>query len=151
VSQIQALDRTQPGLPMKPGRAGTMTHDYKDHGTTTLFAALNILDGTIIGRNMKPSPPGVHSPPQHDRGAGPGRKSNPRHRRQLCDLQASEGPPMAGPASPLDVPLHPDLRILAQSGRGHLRQAHAPSTTHRPAAGPIRVRKVDVIVAGVTG
>jgi transposase len=52
-SQIQALDRTQPGLPMKPGRAGTMTHDYKRNGTTTLFAALNILDGTIIGRNMK--------------------------------------------------------------------------------------------------
>jgi hypothetical protein len=52
-SQIQALDRTQPGLPMKPGRAGTMTHDYKRHGTTTLFAALNILDGTVIGRNMQ--------------------------------------------------------------------------------------------------
>src|SRR3989454_12067942 len=52
-SQIQALDRTQPGLPMKPGRAGTMTHDYKRNGTTTLFAALNVLDGTIISRNMK--------------------------------------------------------------------------------------------------
>jgi len=52
-SQIQALDRTQPGLPMKKGRAGTMTHDYKRHGTTTLFAALNILDGTVIGRNMQ--------------------------------------------------------------------------------------------------
>jgi len=52
-SQIQALDRTQPGLPMKRGRAGTMTHDYKRHGTTTLFAALNILDGTVIGRNMQ--------------------------------------------------------------------------------------------------
>ncbi len=52
-SQIQALDRTQPGLPMKPGRAGTMTHDYKRNGTTTLFAALNVLDGTVIGRNMK--------------------------------------------------------------------------------------------------
>src|ERR1700750_532528 len=52
-SQIQALDRTQPGLPMKSGRAGTMTHDYKRHGTTTLFAALNILDGTVIGRNMQ--------------------------------------------------------------------------------------------------
>uniref|UniRef100_UPI003F71CA0A IS630 family transposase n=1 Tax=Elioraea sp. TaxID=2185103 RepID=UPI003F71CA0A len=46
-SQIQALDRTQPGLPMKKGRLGTMTHDYKRNGTTTLFAALNILDGTI--------------------------------------------------------------------------------------------------------
>ena len=52
-SQIQALDRTQPGLPMKKGRSGTMTHDYKRHGTTTLFAALNVLDGTVIGRNMK--------------------------------------------------------------------------------------------------
>jgi hypothetical protein len=52
-SQIQALDRTQPGLPLKKGRAGTMTHDYKRHGTTTLFAALNVLDGTVIGRNMQ--------------------------------------------------------------------------------------------------
>ena len=47
-SQIQALDRTQPGLPLKRGRAGTMTHDYKRHGTTTLFAALNTLDGQVI-------------------------------------------------------------------------------------------------------
>jgi transposase len=52
-SQIQALDRTQPGLPLKRGRAGTMTHDYKRHGTTTLFAALNVLDGTVIGRCAK--------------------------------------------------------------------------------------------------
>jgi len=52
-SQIQALDRTQPGLPMKKGRCGTMTHNYKRHGTTTLFAALNSLDGTVIGRNMQ--------------------------------------------------------------------------------------------------
>ena len=51
-SQIQALDRTQPGLPMKKGRAGTMTHDYKRNGTTTLFAALNMLDGTVIGAGM---------------------------------------------------------------------------------------------------
>lgn len=48
-SQIQALDRTQPGLPMKKGRCGTVTHDYKRNGTTTLFAALSMLDGTIIG------------------------------------------------------------------------------------------------------
>lgn len=51
-SQIQALDRTQPGLPMKKGRAGTMTHDYKRNGTTTLFAALDVLTGTVIGRCM---------------------------------------------------------------------------------------------------
>jgi transposase len=49
-SQIQALDRTQPGLPMKKGRCGTMTHDYKRNGTTTLFAALSMLDGRVIGQ-----------------------------------------------------------------------------------------------------
>jgi hypothetical protein len=58
-SKIRALfyfrdaQSRQPGLPMKPGRAGTMTHDYKRHGTTTLFAALNVLDGTVIGHNMQ--------------------------------------------------------------------------------------------------
>ena len=49
-SQVQALDRTQPGLPFKRGRAETMTHDYKRHGTTTLFAALNILDGSVLSQ-----------------------------------------------------------------------------------------------------
>src|SRR5215467_10551082 len=51
-SQIQALDRTQHGLPMKKGRLGTITHDYKRNGTTTLFAALNVLDGKVIGQCM---------------------------------------------------------------------------------------------------
>jgi transposase len=52
-SQIQALDRTQPGLPLKSGRCGTMTHDYVRHGTTTLFAALDVLTGRVIGRCMQ--------------------------------------------------------------------------------------------------
>jgi hypothetical protein len=69
-SQIQALDRTQPGLPMKPGRLGTMTHDYKRHGTTTLFAALDVLDGKVIGRNMQ----------RH------------RHQEFICFLGASSAP-----------------------------------------------------------
>jgi transposase len=51
-SQIQALNRTQPSLPMKKGRCGTITHEYKRNGTTTLFAALNVLDGTVIGERM---------------------------------------------------------------------------------------------------
>jgi transposase len=51
--QIQALGRTQPGLPTKPGRCATMTHDYERNGTTTLFAALNVLDGTVLGRCMQ--------------------------------------------------------------------------------------------------
>ena len=79
-SQIQALDRTQPGLPMKPGRAGTMTHDYKRHGTTTLFAALNILDGTVIGRNMQRHRHQEFVLPQYDRGAGSRGKGDPRRR-----------------------------------------------------------------------
>jgi transposase len=52
-SQIQALDRTQPGLPLKPGKCGTMTHDYKRNGTTTLFAAFSVLDGVVLGRCMQ--------------------------------------------------------------------------------------------------
>ena len=52
-SQIQALDRTQPGLPIKKGRCQTMTHDYKRNGTTTLFAAFNVLDGAVLGRCMQ--------------------------------------------------------------------------------------------------
>ena len=67
-SQIQALDRTQPGLPMKKGRAGTMTHDYKRHGTTTLFAALDVATGKVIGRmHEPPSPSGVAALPAHHR------------------------------------------------------------------------------------
>jgi hypothetical protein len=51
--QIQALDRTKPGLAMKPGRLGTMTHGYMRHGTTTLFTTLNVLEGTVIGQCMQ--------------------------------------------------------------------------------------------------
>ena len=55
-SQIQALDRTQPGLPLKKGRAATMTHDYKRHGTTTLFAALDVKSGMVIGECLPRHP-----------------------------------------------------------------------------------------------
>jgi Homeodomain-like domain len=131
-SQIQTLDRTQPGLPMKPGRAGTMTHDYKRHGTTTLFAALNILDGTVIGRNMqRHRHQEFHPLPQYDRGAGACGKSDPRSRRQLRNPQTSEGAAMAGATSALDLPLHPNLGILAQRGRRVFRQAHAPAAQVR--------------------
>jgi transposase len=69
-SQIQALDRTQPGLPLKKGRAATMTHDYKRHGTTTLFAALDVKSGMVIGECMPRHPlPGSGLPANHERGA----------------------------------------------------------------------------------
>jgi transposase len=69
-SQIQALDRTQPGLPLKKGRAATMTHDYKRHGTTTLFAAHDVKAGMAIGDCMPRHPlPGSGLPANHERGA----------------------------------------------------------------------------------
>ena len=69
-SQIQALDRTQPGLPLKKGRAATMTHDYKRNGTTTLFAALDVKSGMVIGECMPRHPlPGSGLPANHERGA----------------------------------------------------------------------------------
>jgi transposase len=117
-SQIQALDRTQPGLPLKKGRCGTMTHDYKRNGTTTLFAALEVLSGKVVGQ------------------------CQPRHRHQefirfLKTLdqefaaplelhlvldnygthQEGQSPRLAGPTSPLCPALHPDEFELAQPGR----------------------------------
>jgi len=102
-SQIQALDRTQPGLPMKKGRAGTMTHDYKRNGTTTLFAALNVLDGTVIGRNMQ----------RH------------RHQEFIRFLNAIEASVPAGKLVhvALGLPLHADIVLVAQRRRGLLCQA----------------------------
>jgi transposase len=89
-SQIQALDRTQPGLPMKKGRCGTMTHDYKRNGTATLFAALDALQGHVISMYDE----------QHrhqewlkflraiDDVVPAGRPTNPHDRRQLLHAQA---------------------------------------------------------------
>ena len=131
-SQIQALDRTQPSLPMKPGRAGTMTHDYKRHGTTTLFAALDVLTGSVIGQCL------------------------PRHRhteflkflrtidRQvpkrlqihlILDNYATHKHPTvkAGWQAPaLPPPFHPDLgELLAEHGRDLLRTAQRQSDPPR--------------------
>lgn len=123
-SQIQALDRTQPGLPMKQGRAGTMTHDYKRHGTTTLFAALNVLDGTVIGQNMQ-----RHRHQEFIRFLNrierevPPDKAIPRGPRQLCGTQKGQGPEMARTPSALDLPLHANLLFMAQCRRRLLRQA----------------------------
>src|SRR5881296_2059214 len=101
-SQIQALQRTQPGLPLKKGRCGTMTHDYRRHGKTTLFAALNVLDGTVIGECMQRHRHQEIQPlPQCRRGGGPGRKDGPRHPRQLRHPQAPQGARLARPSPPL--------------------------------------------------
>ena len=137
-SQIQALDRTQKTLPMQPGKAERRTHDYVRHGTTTLFAALEIATGEVTGI------------------------CKPRHRHQeflvflrhvaraypdqdlhlimdnYADPQAPQGEGLAGrePADPR--PLHPDLRILAEPGRGLVRHHRTPG--HPPRHLPLRPR-----------
>ena len=132
-SQIQALDRTQPGLPMKKGRLGTMTHDYKRHGTTTLFAALNVLDGTVIGRNMQ-----RHRHQEFIRFLNAIEAEVPAGKtvHVILDNYAAHKHPkvprLARPASALHLPLHADLLLLAQCGRRLLRQAvQAPLEARR--------------------
>ncbi len=124
-SQIQALDRTQPGLPLKPGRAATMTHDYKRHGTTTLFAALDVRTGLVIGECL----------PRHrakeflrflrkiDRAT---KKSLDLH--LVLDNYATHKTPagegVARQASPLPPPLHADEGFVAEPRRALLRRDH---------------------------
>src|SRR5713101_2994192 len=105
-SQIQALERTQPMLPIGLGYVEGVTHDYRRHGTTTLFAALDTAKGTVLTRCRQ------------------------RHRRQLRHPQASARPALAGGAATLSCALHSHLRLLAQSG-GNLVQPHHP-TRHPP-------------------
>src|SRR5215469_17048280 len=123
-SQIQALDRTQPSLPMKKGRCGTMTHDYKRHGTTTLFAATQRA-GRKDHRPLHTAPPpsGVYPLSQHHRSRHPGRQDNPRRPRQLRYAQAPQGARLARPAPTVSLSFHADLGLLAQCHRGLLRQA----------------------------
>jgi len=83
--QIQALDRTQLGLPMKKERAGTLTHDYKRYGTTTLFAALNVLQGQRYRPLHAASPSsGAHPLFECNRGGDPGQQNHPCGTRQIC-------------------------------------------------------------------
>ncbi len=115
---------------MKPGRAGTMTHDYKRNGTTTLFAALNILDGTVIGRNMK-----HHRHQEFIRFLNDidprflGERRSMRSSTTMAPTSIREA--QMAPASPLDLPLHADLGVLAQCHRRFLRQAHQPAPQSR--------------------
>ena len=116
-SQIQALDRTQPGLPMKTGRAQTMTHDYKRHGTTTLFAALNTLDGKRDGHlYAPPSPSRVAEVPAPDRSADPARQATASHRRQLRHAQTPRSAALGRAPQTVPLPLHAHQQQLAQHG-----------------------------------
>ena len=122
-SQIQALDRTQPGLPLKRGRCGTMTHDYKRNGTTTLFAALNVLEGKVIGRCMQ-----RHRHQEFIRFLNAIEREVPAGKliHVILDNYAAHNHPKViewlGRHPPDHVPFHPDLGVVGQRGRGLLRQ-----------------------------
>lgn len=141
-SQIQALDRTAPVLPLRPGLPERQTHDYIRHGTTTLFAALNVLDGTVIG-TCEPRPParGVHcfsaahrsddTPPVVDSSGG----------GQLQHAQAAGSEAMVRGSPPVPRPLCSDWLLLAQFGGkvvcGNHPQANPPrDLKERPRADP---------------
>ena len=124
-SQIQALDRTQPGLPIKKGRCGTMTHDYKRHGTTTLFAALDVASGKVIGQCM---PRHRHQEwlrflrridaetPKHlDVHLIADNYATHKHARVRAWLKRHQAVPHA---------FHPNFSLVAQPGRALLRPHH---------------------------
>jgi hypothetical protein len=137
-SQIQALDRTQPGLPLKRGKCATLTHDYKRHGTTTLFAALSVLEGKVIGRCVP-----RHRHQEFIRFIATVDRSVPAGKviHAILDNYAAHKHPqvlaLARRTSAMDVPLHADLLLLAQCRERLLLQAHSPeSQARRPSLGP---------------
>jgi hypothetical protein len=116
---------------MTRGRAGTMTHDYLRHGTTTLFAALNVLDGMVNDQCMARHRTRNSSAPQPDRGRRARRKAGARHTRQLGRPQASQRARLAGPAPGLDISFTPPLLFLAKRSRDLLRVAYPPALPAR--------------------
>ena len=134
-SQIQALDRSQPVLPMMPGMPERRTHDYVRHGITSLFAAFNIADGTVISQLHR-----RHRAIEFKKflitidKAVPAGARRPPGLRQLRHPQDPRDQGVAGQAPPLPRPLHPDRLLLDQPGRALVRpadrQAHPPRRPH---------------------
>src|ERR1051325_2078717 len=129
-SQIQALDRTQPGLPIKPGRCGTMTHDYKRHGTPVCRPQHARWDRPRPLHAATPAPR-VHPLPQCRRAHGSGRQAGPCHCRQLRHAHPLKSQSLARPAPALDLPLHSEIRLLAQCRRRLLLQTYPPAHSAR--------------------
>jgi transposase len=130
-SQIQALDRTQPGLPMKKGRCGTMTHDYKRNGTATLFRRPRCVGGRSHLHVRRPAPSsGVAEVPACHRPHRPAGKADSHDRGQLRDPQASQGRALAQPPSPLSHALHANQLLVVEHGGAilprHDRKPNAP-------------------------
>ena len=133
-SQIQALDRTAPILPLRPGLPERQTHDYKRHGTTTLFAAFNILNGKVIGtcQDRHRSREFIRFlnhlekqlPPEQASASGYGQLLRPQERRGPTLAQAEE-------AAKVPLPLHPHQQFVAESGRTFLRPHHRTNDSPR--------------------
>jgi transposase len=137
-SQIQALDRTQPLLPMRPGQAERRTHDYKRHGTLALFAALDVKVGKVIGQCFP-----RHRAREFRRFLDTGRAQRagrPRHSpcyRQCRPPQDQAHPRLVRQTPALAHPFHPDLGLLDQPGRALLRAAHRKANPpRRPSIDP---------------
>jgi len=132
-SQIQALDREQPVLPMMPGIPERRTHSYVRHGTTSLFAALDIASAFVIGKCYK-----RHRATEFldFRPGGPRRARCPYRHGQLRNPQNRQGPRLACPPPALSRPLHADLGIMDQSGRTLVRRVD-------PKAAPARRPSLD--------
>ena len=128
-SQIQALDRTQPVLPMLPGMPERRTHDYKRHGTTSLFAALDVATGFVIGKCYRRHRAREfldflkEIDAQVPDGAG-----HPRRHGQLRHPQDGGSESLAGPAVALACPLYADVGVVDQSGRTLVRRTDAQAT-----------------------
>ena len=133
-SQIQALDRTQPVLPMRPGQVERRTHDYRRHGTTTLFAALNVktseLDHAVSSTASLDRVPAVPGRGGCRRASAPRRASD---HGQLRHAQDAVDPELVRQAPALSRPLHADLRVVAEPRRALVRRAHEQTTASRRA------------------
>ena len=131
-TQCQALDRTQPSLPMKPGRAGTMTHDYKRNGTTDLFAALNVATGEVLydcrehhtGKDVLQFFKLINLHVARNLARGVGQPFSPHGSRG----HRLVGPPQTGSLAPA---LHPHQLVLAEHHRALVQRTHRPSPTQR--------------------
>ena len=123
-SQVQALERTQPLLPMGFGYVEGVTHDYKRHGTTTLFAALDVLPARYWAMQATPPPSGISQLPARHRSGGAHRSRRSPDRRQLLHPQTSERQSVAGRTSALAPAFRADVQLVAESGRALLRADH---------------------------
>jgi transposase len=139
-SSIQALDRTAPILPLLPTTPRRQSHDYTRHGTTNLYAALNVASGNVITEMTAPPRGGVQALPGPDRPGRAGRVGRACDRGQLLNPLHRGDPPLAGAPSPVPAALHPDLQLLAEPGRALVRRADQQVA---PARQPLLSRGTD--------